>query len=362
MRTIAIALGLLAACGDDGGATRIDAPIDTPPCDQQSDPTCCGAPEHSCLGAPCVAGVCQPGVLVDAVNASDLALTDSAVYFVQPAGTIERIGRDGSGRTTLASSPDTPIAVAVTGDTVVWATLGGGGRNGAIVRLAPGDAMPVAIATMEHVPCDLAIDGTGVVWASAGSGTSPYVPGEIRAVPTAGGTATTLVPSVPRACGIGLSGATVFYTAFGSNALNPSDGSLSTVPRGGGAPTGFATNRAGPRQVAVTGSHVYWTEDGTMAANYTDGRVMRMSRTGGLPEVLAMEVHPIGIAADGDAVYWTVGNQIKRRALAGGAPTVLATIPGRTLSTLVADGTALYAIAGPETGGGPDGRIVLLAK
>lgn len=358
---LAIVLGL-AACGDDGGSNRDSG--DGLTCDQQTNPTCCGAPDHDCGGAACVDGMCVAQPLVSSINASDLAIAGTTLYFVEPvAGLVEKIQTDGTGRATVASTPDTPAAVAATADTVVWATLGALPRDGAIVRLGPGDTTPVTIATMEHVPCDLALDASGVVWTSFGSGSAPYSPGELRSLPTAG-TVTTLQPTLNHPCGLAVDGNTVFFTTFGTNLINSVDGAVTMAPRLGGTPLTIATNRHGPRFVAVTGDFVYWTDEGTSSRGYTDGRVMRLSRSGGAPEVLSDETRPHGIVVDRDAAYWVASNDgaVRKLALDSRTKTTIATLPGRALTVMVADDRFLYLLAGPDAGGGTGGQLVKVAK
>lgn len=352
MKAIAIGLVLVcSACGDDGGGTeQVDAPIDTPPCDQQTDPTCCGAPEHDCLGGTCVAGVCQPVELATSSPAGDLAIADGVLYWTQPeARAIERIAVDGTGRAVVVeATPGAPWTVAVAGDTVVWGARGATPTTGAIWRKGAADAAPVMLAADQHEPADIAIDANGVVWVNAGSGISPYVPGELRAVPAAGGTVTTLAASVPRGTAVGLGGNVVFYTAAGTNPDNPADGALTSLPRGGGAPTVFANNRSGPRFLHVGGGHVVWTERGTATAG--SARVMRMARSGGLPEVLAMPASPRGIVGDGDVVYWLSGLDLVRTSVPDRQTTVMATFLGHDPTVLVADTEALYVLASAPNG------------
>ncbi len=362
MQCAAVILLGLMACGDDGGAaTPIDAGPDAA-CDQQSDPTCCGAIGHDCQGGACTAGVCQPVVLAEPITAADLAITDATLYFVEPvAGTVVRLGTDGSGRAVVATTPDLPIAVAASTDAVAWATTGLQARDGAIMRLATGATTPTTIATMEHAPCDLVLDATGAVWTNYGSGAVPVMPGELRAAP-ATGTPATIVPSLVHACGLAATGSAIYYATFGTNPTDPIDGAIATVARGGGTSLTLAANRRGARYLALTGSHVYWTEQGTTSATFQDGRVMRMSRSGGFPEVLADDVRPRGVFADGDAVYWLAGGAVRRLALADRAMTTVATFPGRTLTVLVGDADALYFLVEPNPTTGAAGQLIKVAR
>ena len=338
-RALLLASMAIAGCGDDTGVS--------PACPDGDSATCCGPLARDCLGGACVAGACQPLMLADGLEPTDLAVAGDTVYFTDPvAGTVERVATDGSGRAVIASDPDLPVAVAATTDTVAWTTRGAIPREGTVVRM-PLDGTAAPLSSTELVPCDLALDDAGAAWADAGFG-APYVPGPLRRWSAATGAVSTLLPAPPRACAVAMTADVVAVAGAGTDLHAPDDSVIAVVPRGGGAPVTIATGRSNPGAVALDDTHVYWAEAGLPDESYQDGAIVRAPRAGGAVEPLATATRPAGLVVIDDDLYWIAGSAVEHLALADRRVTTLAEVPGRGLLGLVTDGTALYFMAGPS--------------
>jgi hypothetical protein len=113
-----------------------------------------------------------------------------------------------------------------------------------------------------------------------------------------------------------------------------------------------------PKRLALDDTHVYWTVwgSGFSADHSKNGAVKRVAKSGGSVEVFApAQSHPHGIVTDASAVYWANDGDgtVMTAPKAGGAPAVLASVPGAF--QVAVDASGVYA----STRGGGIFRIPL---
>ncbi len=133
---------------------------------------------------------------------------------------------------------------------------------------------------------DVVTDGVNVYWAAFGAG-------RIEKVPIAGGPAAVVTKTIGP-FGLAVFSNLVFYT---NHVPYDAGGSVGRVNDDG---TGDSILAPGdnPRAIAVDGNYAYWTNDG-------DGTVARVPVGGGAVTTLATgQTQPWGIALDDKFVYW----------------------------------------------------------
>jgi hypothetical protein len=266
-----------------------------------------------------------------------------------------------AGLNALVSSQDSPIALAVVGSSMYWATLGSGGAGGVFTVHTIG-GVPVTLATSPNGVGTLAADESFVYWEARGpAGTAGATESRVMRTPVGGGPSVTLAGHQAIVGGLFVLGGAVYWT--GNGATGNADGTVMRIPASGGAPGTLATGQASPTGISVDGDSVYWTNSGTQAKSYSDGSVAKVAIGGGKPTALASGLsQPEYLTTSAGFVYWTnaLSGLVMKVPIAGGKPETLAKAQPAPTSILV-DGTSLFwtNIAGgifvmqlPTTGGG----------
>jgi hypothetical protein len=296
--------------------------------DLETDSNNCGSCGHGCLGGACAGGQCQPIVLTTDPAPLGIALSGTAVYWIDGAGSVHVVQKDGTGAALLTTQSNgsgddlgagaSPIAVS--GSTLYW-SYGNG-----MWSMPLGSTTPTLLGTYGAGVGQFAVTG-GLVYFGV------HGPDSINTVPVTGGASSILVPSTAESYGFVIQGGNIFWsatalrqvvqmplaggaqtviaslpgaetltqlTADATNVYFSTGTDVMSVPLGGGsAPTELGpANTWSDSAIAVDAAGVYLTTGSPFA-------VLRFPLAGGAPTVLDLGNESLGIAADGQAVYWT---------------------------------------------------------
>jgi hypothetical protein len=261
--------------------------------------------------------------------AGGLAVDDASVYFSNNASVLQRVAKDGGGRTTLSTEPGSLYAIGVDDTSVYWSSAASNGSvrradkvdGGSVVTLASNQSTPII---------SLALDSTHVYYTAKGLSQVMRVMKnasagpEVIDGPVTGPTGIavddtwffyTLIPganpgavmarrkdlsqsSTPLASGIGVPGdvvidsVSVYYTAY-------ADGTVKVVGKPGvGGGITIASGQNSPNGLAVDTSQVYW-------GSYAGQAVSRSPKASSSPSILANALSPVmAVAVDDCCVYW----------------------------------------------------------
>jgi hypothetical protein len=185
----------------------------------------------------------------------------------------------------LATGQGNPSALAVSADSVYWATLTPLTPlpMGGIHRLMFGDATYTTPVKKQALISAIAVDEAYLYWIE---------PTSIRRAPIGGGNEGSLADEA--AAGIALDADNVYWTT-------PPD-RVRFTGKLGGTPLDLATGQLNPRGIAVQGDYIYWANAGDMSA---PGLVARRSRETTLETVAVDKLGPLQIAVGAGLVYWT---------------------------------------------------------
>ena len=172
------AQGAVDADRDDG------APDALPVCESgvsSRNSTVCSPCGRDCEKGECIAGECQPFVVIAQTNGqpTQLAVNETHIYWTTlgtPAsdatsalneGKVMRAARDGSAITTIADRQQHPTGLLLTSDHVYWVNQGGvgesgqfGSNDGSVKGISlDGSSGQVTIASSQRRPVALATDG-----------------------------------------------------------------------------------------------------------------------------------------------------------------------------------------------------------
>ncbi len=328
-----------ASCGPacDGGLTSCSgACVDT-----RVDKLNCGACGHSCLGATCTAGKCDPVTLTTTLALPSAVRGVGQNLYVLRTGGIDRVPKAGGAPVslvtpgTLSGVVSLPYALAVDPNYAYFFAAGGAATT--VFRCALGGCFTIPqalVPTGISNPLAIDVDATTLAWGATYQ--------EIKSCASASCTAaSTLAPSEEGRTQISLTkGYVVWANEFnravyrcervgctaptelaGSNVLASPPGPLvvygdtayfatsasiysCAVAGCGGAPTAIAQMPGVASAIAADASGVYWTVPA--AGNAGVVASCGAGKTCGATPVLvaSARANPVSLALDDTAVYW----------------------------------------------------------
>lgn len=237
-----------------------------------------------------------PIVLAEGRVFGGMAVDGTSVYWTDGLGvSAASINCSGPVRSLYerVSFTENTNAMVLAPDRVVWTDQAGGA-----IRSVPADggtSKTLASELGNGGPYVLALTGEQLLW--------PNLTHGIQTVPLGGGPVTTFPVGDPplSAGGIAADDLYVYWTDLQQRTVN-------RMPLGGGPVVVLASGQDYPNGIAADGQAVYWTSAAHWNTVQPTGYIMRVSRHGGVPVVLASQAtltHQLAI--DGSSVYWTGG-------------------------------------------------------
>lgn len=346
---------------------------------EQTDPLNCGACGHSCQGGTCLLGVCQPFAIASGVDISneDLAVTGDTVFWASLHGIMDVSVNGGASHTFYNGGTNSyPGSVQADGLNVYWVDGGFGTVVQSPIVSGGSTLITLAHGYNPYNGGGLAIDSTYAYWTDVNLnevfrstlGTAG-IPTVLSTNSSPSPTIATTCPALPGTC----DAADVYWT----------NGNLMNLALNNGSPAGVPTPLVtGPETIEgiVTDSqNVYWFSNvGGMPGAY-EYNLYDVPLAGGTVVTLAtQQIDTHSIMTDGTYLYWTnetpnvvppVMNQgTLNRTLIAGAGQVVPTVlqAGNTVATgnpaiLAQDATSIYWTGG-GTMGVDSGYVWKLAK
>lgn len=182
-----------------------------------------------------------------AAPAVAVAVTGEHVVFATSAGVIERVPKDGTGAIEpVATVAGRPRAVNVDDSGAIYvATSVTEGEGGSVLKIA-GGGEPSVLTTSASSPCAMVRDGEKLYFSASSA---------VHRLSLAGGPPATVTAGSFAACAIAVDGSDVFFAAGSVG--------LMRAPAAGGEPSPLLAARhalATPGAVAVDATHVYWLD------------------------------------------------------------------------------------------------------
>jgi hypothetical protein len=247
------------------------------------------AVKHRAVSSPGNKAACNYGVLDPAVFVAAMAIDTTHVYYLDDVDSIiYRIPKNGGTRQPLAQFPDTAITAMAVDDTNVY------------------------VATI------------------VGDSDTTLPPGDLWAIPKAGGTPRTIASGVVFVNEIAADATYVYWVSVGTVKFDEevilSDGKIERVKKDGSARQELANGLSTPASVAIDDTNVYFGELGAAAGNPSIG-LRRVAKSGGATAHMLDDYRVSGIAISGNDLVFVGASQtavgIFRVAKTGGTVTTL---------------------------------------
>ncbi len=285
-----------AAVDADASDTSSDAPFDSPAdvsCgDTASDPQNCGFCGHDCQNGDCVAGECQPWLVILGTSPTDVLATDEDVWASDAgAGIIFRNSRAGGPSIFATGFPDASF-MAIDATHLYWTVFRDPGQ---IIRkpLAGGSTEIFQANLVE--PLGIAVDTTHVYFTSTTQG--------VFRIPIGGGAPEQLVLPAFTATpsGLALDDSKLIWSNAGNDTLGRYDIGLGMV-------TTFATGQVDPAGVAAHAGLIFWANEALPVGDAgSAGTITSKPAVGVATPVVEVSGRnrPYGVSVDDTTIYWT---------------------------------------------------------
>lgn len=330
--------------GCDGGMLCSNACVDT-----TTDPKNCGRCAHDCALGQCEAGVCQPALVANAIDAGVITSVTTDQSDDNPASAAQHVfwsvtGVGGGvfqdntiGGNTITLSTSTAVAltnVVVNQTTAYWFIANFGGPQQPVLKAQVGSAgSQASLGTMNGnaIQSILYEPTSQYVWGSyAANGTTH---GAFKCAPGTGVVCTSVTTVTGQPGGDVATDGTHMYFC------DPNNGIIEQVAFTGSVST-FLNGQATPNLLRVDGTSLYWFNSGTKTVE----RTILPSAT---PKQLASTTSAANaLAADSVNVYWTesASGTINFAPITGGGPNAAYVTMGATANPmhLVRDTRFLY--------------------
>lgn len=306
--------------------------------------------------------------LADAPKPSfGVAVDTGYVYWaVYEGGDVLRAPRAGGPSERLASGQDFVNAIAVDEEGDVFWSIGHGlAPGGSIQRLARGSHAATAFAAAQADAKSVAVDTTHVYWIVGGGydGTGATANPSIRRKALRSGAVETVATGLEGPTRLVLDGDDVVFVEEGSPPYS-GHGIVAKVPKRGGAVVVLAPLQTNPLGLAVDGGFVYWSVVGPLVTppprvcpkgtpcpiasavpTADEGEVRRVPKSGGRIELLAKDLHHVGIvAASGGTVYFSADRATYAMPATGSAVSKIA--PGDSSQMAFREGVGYAQLGG----------------
>ncbi len=244
-----------------------------------------------------------------------------------------------------------PEGLASDGTNVYWTSLGG---SGALMK-APAAGGAATTLVSGETPIPVAVAGNSVYWGNLGfpadrppTGVPPASTVEKTAV--SGQETTTLATVLDGGWvwTLAADSTNAYWIAGRGAAGDKTPSTLMQVSADGGVPVLLASSDGGFGAIlAVDSTSVYWTER-IPGAGSTELALMRVPIGGGAPVTVASGLGSWAFAIVGETAYYAAGasaDVISAVPVDGGSATVLATVDGEVWNWLLGNGRSLFWMA-----------------
>lgn len=288
-----------------------DDPADGCETNTDTDPTDCGSCGHDCLGGTCIAGRCQPVMMIDGLsNFSGFAQDGEYLYFSKRGtsssnytdGSINRVAKNGGSPSAIVMNEENARSVIHHDGALFWTRLAM--VTGPAVRFTStsGPATPVTLATGTTPISHVAADSGHVYWVELGGFAIDCVDGLVRRVVRGGGASETLHTDVTCPVQIGVTDDTLYWS---SSLYGPANGleGLWRSPKDGGAAEQLVT--IGHIMALVTDANSAWAvKTGTNSGGFENGIIYHAVDGAPIATVAMNRPDPDDIAIHAGRVFW----------------------------------------------------------
>jgi hypothetical protein len=275
--------------------------------DTSSDKLNCGACGHSCLGAACEDGLCQPTPITDE-GAISVAVSDVAVVWGLSSGGANAASLDGSGVRPVPTGNLLPVVAAASNGTR-FALAENDFQGQAYVQIFDGAASAVQMSPPAPGVVSLAMDDARIYWGGQG----------VTGFDWATQTPTIVVSPTAPVKALDVTSQSVFWTDAAAGEIREASLSGSNQP---GAPV--LDSLFEPCRLAVGSGTLTWVE----CYGTSENAAWSADADGSSPGMLGDNAE-LAVARDGQDVYWIDHDKVRRMPLGGGSTeTVGASNPG----------------------------------